>query len=307
MPEAATRTIILPMSQRARSPGADAPREKLRTSEQVYHQIRWDPRLDPAAFVVGHETRDGLIEELAFPLFEPGGEIPWHRIRHYRRGAEIVWDRRERLDFLPRTPPRAPEPAKDLRPVHRSAVAIVPPAEAWPAIQAIRTRHDRHVERWMPHINLLYGFVHEEHFPEAARTLASALRGLSPFVLTLGELRRFDHRASSTVWLHPVSEPEGALLSLQRTLEALFPQCHEQSRVSAQGFTPHLSIAQFPRAEEAEAHVAAWQAEWRPITFTVRAVELLARRGEEPFAVRDAVPMGPALPARGLGPCGDPS
>lgn len=85
----------------------DPPREKLRTSEEVYHQIRWDPRLDPAAFVIGHETRGARIEEIPFPLFVPGGEIPWHRIRYYRQGAAIVWDRRERLDALPRSRPRA--------------------------------------------------------------------------------------------------------------------------------------------------------------------------------------------------------
>ncbi|MFT3765617.1 MAG: RNA repair domain-containing protein [Minicystis sp.] len=279
------------MSKREHRDEPDPPREKLRTSEEVYHQIRWDPRLDQAAFTVGYETRDARIEEIAFPLFVPGGEIPWHRIRHYRQGAAIVWDRRERLDLLPRSRPRAAEPETARRPVHRSALAIVPPDEAWPAIQAIRTRYDRHVERWMPHINLLYGFLPEEHFPVAEQAIAAALRERAAFTVTLDDFRRFDHRASSTVWLHPTSDPHGAVEALQAALEALFPACDEQSRISAQGFTPHLSVAQFREAREAEAHVAAWRATFQPITFTVRAVQLLSRRGEEPFAVRASVPL----------------
>lgn len=270
----------------------DRPREKLRPSDEVYHQIRWDPRLDPAAFVIGHETRDGRIEELPFPLFVPGGEIPWHRIRFYRQGAVLVWDRRERIDRLPRSRPRLAARVEDVKPVHRSALAIVPPEDAWSAIQAIRMEHDRHVRRWMPHVNLLYGFVPEEHFPIAEKMIAAALRAQTTFTVTLAELRHFDHHASSTVWLHPASEPEGAITSLQATLEALFPLCNEQSRISAHGFTPHLSIAQARGAHDAAAHIAAWAAEWRPIVFPVRAVQLLARSGEEPFTIRASIPFG---------------
>ncbi|APR78280.1 endonuclease/exonuclease/phosphatase family protein [Minicystis rosea] len=268
------------------------PREKLRPSEEIHHQIRWDPRLDPAAFVIGYETRDARIEEVPYPLFVPGGEIPWHRIRYYRQGTIFVWDRRARIDRLPRARPASTERAAEAKPVHRSALALVPPEDVWAPIQAIRVRHDRHVERWMPHVNLLYGFVPESLFAEAKKTIAAALRAQSAFTVTLAEFRRFDHRASSTVWLRPESDPENALVTLQAMLEALFPRCNEQSRISASGFTPHLSIAQARGAHEAEVHMAAWQAEWQPIVFPVRSVELLARSGEEPFSVRASVPFG---------------
>jgi hypothetical protein len=52
---------------------------------------------------------------------------------------------------------------------------------AIPAIQAIRRRYDRRFDRWMPHINLLYGFVPEEYFEEAAQAMAQALAQLQPF------------------------------------------------------------------------------------------------------------------------------
>ena len=82
-------------------------------------------------------------------------------------------------------------------PVHRSAVALLPPAGVWPPIQAIRTEFDKHVERWMPHINLLYGFLPESDFDDAAAELALALQDVAPFTVTLADFARFDHRAST--------------------------------------------------------------------------------------------------------------
>lgn len=189
-------------------------RQKLRTSRQVYDQIRWDPRLDPAAFVIGYETRESGTEEISLPSFDPEGDIPWHRIQYIRRGTTAVWDRRRRVDLL-EGKRSAPAPSAqcglDARPVHRSAVALIPPREAWAPIEAIRQAHDRHVERWMPHINLLYGFLPEAAFAEARGAIAAALRDVAPFEVTLDDVRRFQHRAGATVWLHPRSEPPGAL------------------------------------------------------------------------------------------------
>lgn len=267
-------------------------RQKLRTSREVYDQIRWDPRLDAEAFVIGYDTRDEGIQEVSFPMFDPEGEIPWHRIQYIRRGGATLWDRRARVDLLAgeRRAPRPSAPAA-MVPVHRSAVALIPPEEVWPPIQAVRRAYDKHVVRWMPHINLLYGFLPEASFAGARRVIAEALRDVPPFTVVLDELRRFQHRSSATVWLRPRSEPPGALEALQARLEALFPQCSEQSRVSASGFTPHLSIAQFLRVEEADARVAEWQ-HILPITFPVRAIQLISRRGDEPFAVRFSIPLG---------------
>ncbi|HEY9669932.1 MAG TPA: 2'-5' RNA ligase family protein [Waterburya sp.] len=100
-------------------------------------------------------------------------------------------------------------------PVYRSAVVVMPSAEVLPAIQAIRRRYDRMFDRWMPHINLLYGFVPEEYFEEAAQAIAQALAQLQPFEVTLTSFETFAHRSSSTAWLRPVAEPSDALHQLQ--------------------------------------------------------------------------------------------
>ncbi len=182
----------------------------------------------------------------------------------------------------------------DAPPVHTSALVLMPPPELWGPIQAVRQIHDRHVERWMPHVNLLYGFVAEADFPEAAERILRVARGSEPFEVTLGDFGTFDHRSSSTLWLRPDTEPKGALVELQARLQRAFPRCDEQSRVG-QRFTPHLSVGQLPSAQKALA--TARSLRWTALRFEAREVCLISRRGDEPFEVRRRVPLGqpPAL------------
>jgi poly(A) polymerase len=176
----------------------------------------------------------------------------------------------------------------ELPPAERSALAIVPPAELWPSIQAIRERYDRQVNRWMPHINLLYGFIPQEHFAGAAPRIAHALADLAPFEIVLEDCRTFSRRNSCTAWLRPVTNPPDALRTLQARLEQLFPRCTEQSRHSPEGFTPHLTIGQFKSAKQARESLPAWA----PVRWRVDRVALLARAGDEPFRSRFEVPLG---------------
>ncbi|MBD2340262.1 DUF504 domain-containing protein [Calothrix sp. FACHB-156] len=175
-----------------------------------------------------------------------------------------------------------------VRPVYQSAVVIIPPDNVLPAIQAIRQRYDARVERWMAHINLLYGFLSESYFAEAVEIIAPALAQLQPFQITLADFQTFTHRKSSTAWLRPVTQPDNALHELQTVLQNLFPQCNEQSSKTKAGFTPHLSVGQFPSPEAALAELP----QWHPISFTVDSIALISRRGDEPFAVRHIVYLG---------------
>ncbi len=184
-------------------------------------------------------------------------------------------------------------------PVYRSAVVVMPSAEVLPAIQAIRRRYDRRFDRWMPHINLLYGFVPEEYFEEAAQAIAQALAKLQPFDMTLTSFETFAHRSSCTAWLRPIAQPPDALHQLQAVLQQLFPQCDEQSKKSAAGFTPYLSVGQFPTAQQAREQLPSWH----PVSFLVESVALISRRGDEPFEVRYCVHLGQG--SKGAGEAGE--
>ncbi|MEO3854668.1 poly(A) polymerase [Acrocarpospora sp. B8E8] len=72
----------------------------MRTSEEIYHQIRWDPRFDPARFVLGVNVRGAAPKRVPLPAFVPGGDIPWHRIMFVEADGETVWDRASGLDVV---------------------------------------------------------------------------------------------------------------------------------------------------------------------------------------------------------------
>jgi len=95
----------------------------------------------------------------------------------------------------------------------------------------------------------------------------------------------------------PVNE---SVLSAQRALERAFPFATHLSTIynSSAGFTPHLSVGQWPDAVSASAAVANLRACWRPVDFDVDAVFLISRPsdGSGPFRVRARVPLGGGEP-----------
>eukprot|EP00448_Togula_jolla_P012633 CAMPEP_0170617032 /NCGR_PEP_ID=MMETSP0224-20130122/26190_1 /TAXON_ID=285029 /ORGANISM="Togula jolla, Strain CCCM 725" /LENGTH=475 /DNA_ID=CAMNT_0010942875 /DNA_START=50 /DNA_END=1474 /DNA_ORIENTATION=- len=81
---------------------------KLRTSEDVYkrlkQQVQWDEEwIDGEEVWLGYE--DGIFGPMeqrlmAFVPIGAGGDLPFTRVWYFRRGDEILWDRRRRLDVL---------------------------------------------------------------------------------------------------------------------------------------------------------------------------------------------------------------
>jgi uncharacterized protein (UPF0248 family) len=72
----------------------------MRTSEEIYHRVRWDPRFDPARFVFGVDQRSAPVKRIPVARFVPGGEIPWHRVLFVEAEGRLVWDRASGLDRL---------------------------------------------------------------------------------------------------------------------------------------------------------------------------------------------------------------
>ncbi len=179
-----------------------------------------------------------------------------------------------------------------IRPVYESILAIIPPEDLFPPIQAIRQQYDAGFVRIVPHITLLYGFLPDEYFEEVVELIAPILAKIPPFTLTLADFHIFTHRKTATAWLRPVVQPAGALHELQATLNQLFPQCYEQSTKTEAGFTPHLSVGQFDTPAIAMAKLP----QWHPMKFTVDAVALVSRRYNEPCVTRHLVGLGKVFP-----------
>ncbi|UQA57415.1 2'-5' RNA ligase family protein [Polyangium aurulentum] len=173
---------------------------------------------------------------------------------------------------------------------HWTAAVLIPPAECWEPIQAIRRRHDRKIARWMPHVTLLYPFRPRDEFDAVSPALAAECAEVSPFTLTLRQFRHFDHgRGRFTVWLEP--EPHESILALHAALVRAVPDCNDTAR-PAGGFKPHLSVGQMNGHAALERFLAEVAPTWTPLVFEVNAVALIAREGETPFVVERAIPLG---------------
>ncbi|WP_407561338.1 poly(A) polymerase [Streptomyces sp. 184] len=72
----------------------------MRTSDEIYHRVRWDPRFDPARFVLGIGRRGAAPKRVPLPSFVPGGDIPWHRVLFVEADGELLWDRATGVDRI---------------------------------------------------------------------------------------------------------------------------------------------------------------------------------------------------------------
>jgi uncharacterized protein (UPF0248 family) len=74
-------------------------KKKLRPAEDVMSRILHDSSLNADEFIIGYEDRFEGLQELVIKEFIEV-EIPMHRIRYFKRGNEVVWDRKKRLDKI---------------------------------------------------------------------------------------------------------------------------------------------------------------------------------------------------------------
>jgi 2'-5' RNA ligase len=184
---------------------------------------------------------------------------------------------------------------------HTTAVVLIPPKDLWEPIQRIRRVHDRQINRWMPHVTLLYPFRPRSGFAEAFGKVEAACARVGPFTCTLAGFRCFEHAASYTMWLAP--EPAEGPAALQQELVGEFPDCDETSRFEG-GFTPHLSVGQVRERTELERLLGDLEAGWEPLEFTVREVAMIwrGRETKDAFRAWRTAALGPGRAPGGRDP-----
>lgn len=172
-----------------------------------------------------------------------------------------------------------------------SAVCLVPPKDLWPPVQEIRRRHDPQIDRWMPHITLLYPFLMEQYLRTAAAALEPACASTDVFSITLRSFSYFSHDSGiATLYLEP--EPAKPIEELHDQLRERVPWCDDVDRF-ASGFTPHLSVGRFD-AHEVEETRAQLESKWTALQWKVTEVCVIARSadGSGPFEVAYSLPLG---------------
>ena len=174
---------------------------------------------------------------------------------------------------------------------HNTAVVVIPPADAWGPIQAIRQKHDRKVRRWMPHITLIYPFGPESDFGRAAEELAPVCKAIPPFDVKLATFRAFNHgKGYHTIWLAP--EPEMPLHDLHAEVWTAV-SWQDAIEPGIERFEPHLSVGQARGMANTVKLLEELQADWTPICFPVLSVHLISRgsRPDDVFRIVKSLPL----------------
>ncbi|MFE7463639.1 poly(A) polymerase [Streptomyces sp. NPDC057499] len=205
----------------------------MRTSEEIYHRVRWDGRFDPARFVMGVAQRGREAKRVPLPRFTPGGEVPWHRVLFFEADGELVWDRSSGTDRIDateagrvRVPRRLPSPYF----VSRTPHVYAADRSAWvPVDEEARTPEPRSGPLTVLTWNTLWDRYDSELIRTARRRplLLDALRDADADVIALQEaepallgllLAAPWVRAEYTVWADPAGRDtaEYGLLLLSR-------------------------------------------------------------------------------------------
>lgn len=159
--------------------------------------------------------------------------------------------------------------------VYNSAVVIIPPREQWGQIQEIREKYDRQINRWMPHITLIYPFRPEDDYLDLSRKFSDVCKFIEPFEIFLRQFNFFKHgKQKFTMWLSP--EPIELIKNFQATILEVVPDCNDVNKFE-HGFTPHLSVGQIQSKKKLEETIKMLQKKWSAIHFFLNEIYFISR------------------------------
>ncbi|MFX0025191.1 MAG: 2'-5' RNA ligase family protein [Candidatus Hermodarchaeota archaeon] len=162
-----------------------------------------------------------------------------------------------------------------MKKVYTSAVVIIPPEDKWEPIQEIRKQYDRQINRWMPHISLIYPFRPESEYNTLEQEFSAVCKQIKPFEINLKSFKYFSHTHQNfTIWIAP--EPKFSITNLQKNIQILVPDCNDVNLYKS-GFTPHLSVGQIKGKKFLLQIIQQLETKWHEIKFTLNKIYFIAR------------------------------
>ena len=175
---------------------------------------------------------------------------------------------------------------------HTSAVVIIPPQKYWAPIQEIRKKYDRQIDRWMPHITLLYPFKPEIEYPTLQNDFSAECKFINPFKIHLKQFNYFNHgRQRYTLWLN--SEPIDLIKDLQARILKIVPDCNDVNKYK-KGFRPHLSVGQIQGKKNLLDIIEKLQENWIEIKFLLNEIFFISREKMKTskFEIKKRIQLG---------------
>ena len=176
--------------------------------------------------------------------------------------------------------------------VNYSTCVIMPPRDLWAPFVEIKKNHmNPNIKRPpYPHITLCSPFVHPKYYKDAKNKIYEALKNIEPFEISFANFELFKNNFSTTLYLAPESDVE--VTQLYKALIGTLPWSIGQKQ---NNFEPHIGVGFFKgkRKDDAEVFQKKYQANWKPLKFTVQEIYFLRRRSQEsPWEVEEIVQLG---------------
>ncbi|KAI0600944.1 hypothetical protein F4775DRAFT_514409 [Biscogniauxia sp. FL1348] len=143
------------------------------------------------------------------------------------------------------------QPAEVSLESYDTALCIIPPSEFCASIDRLRSVYDKAYQKWPPHMNLVYPFVHPEILPRAAGLITTHLQSWKKEIgdvgldVELGPADVFPHKHDNTIFIY--DNDDGRASKLDALRKAIF---------RALGHTPtnsrmHMTIGQSEELDSA--------------------------------------------------------
>ncbi len=176
--------------------------------------------------------------------------------------------------------------------VYTSAVVIIPPQNKWAPIQEIREIYDRQIDRWMPHITLLYPFRPENEYSILENDFLAQCKSINPFEIHLRQINYFSHgKQRYTLWINP--EPVDLIKDLQTKILKIVSDCDDVNTYK-KGFRPHLSVGQIQGKKNLLVTIENLQENWVEIKFLLNEIIFISREKSKNsiFEIKKRIPLG---------------